>query len=64
MSTKPVSISGSTPPTLQIAKTDATCGSNNGIITATATGGSGQYSYSIDGINYQAANVFNNLPAR
>jgi gliding motility-associated-like protein/uncharacterized repeat protein (TIGR01451 family) len=39
------------------------CGSNNGTITITATGGTTPLQYSIDGINWQLSNTFNNLPA-
>jgi large repetitive protein len=39
------------------------CGANNGQITITATGGTAPLQYSIDNINWQASNVFTNLPA-
>ena len=42
---------------------DAKCGLGNGSITATGTSGATPYSYSIDGVNFQQSNVFNNLPA-
>ena len=54
-------ITGSIPPTIQIAKIDPTCGTNNGMITATAAGGVAPYQYSIDNINWSAGNSFNNL---
>ncbi|MBP6872605.1 MAG: gliding motility-associated C-terminal domain-containing protein [Bacteroidales bacterium] len=44
-----------------VAKTDATCGLNNGTITITATGVGGTMEYSIDGVNWQTSNEFNNL---
>jgi gliding motility-associated-like protein len=45
-----------------ITNTSATCGANNGTITINASGGSGNYEYSIDGgLNYQASNLFTNL---
>jgi len=44
--------------------TNTTCGYNNGTITVTgATGGDGTYTYSLDGVNYQASNIFSNLPS-
>jgi gliding motility-associated-like protein len=39
----------------------ASCAGNDGSITATGTGGTTPYQFSIDGINYQSANVFSNL---
>ncbi|MEP6699944.1 MAG: gliding motility-associated C-terminal domain-containing protein [Bacteroidota bacterium] len=40
--------------------TTASCnGGNDGIITVTANGGNSTYQYSIDGINFQASNIFN-----
>ncbi len=39
----------------------SSCGTNNGIITVTATGGAAPLQYSIDGVTYQAGNVFNGL---
>ncbi|NJN77676.1 MAG: hypothetical protein HC803_04550, partial [Saprospiraceae bacterium] len=40
------------------------CGTNNGTITVTATGGSGTLEYSKDnGVTWQASNVFNSLAA-
>ncbi|MET0466240.1 MAG: gliding motility-associated C-terminal domain-containing protein [Chitinophagaceae bacterium] len=42
--------------------TSTTCaGLNNGSISVAATSGSGPYQYSINNINWQASNVFNNL---
>ena len=42
--------------------TNSSCGSNNGQILITATGGTGPYQYSIDGGNtYQSTGTFSNL---
>lgn len=51
------------PQTLTAAIVHAACGLNNGTITATASGGTGARQYSLDGTNYQASTVFNNVPA-
>jgi hypothetical protein len=48
--------------TINATKTDASPNISNGTITAIASGGSG-FSYSIDGINYQASGSFSNLAA-
>ncbi len=48
---------------LSAAATNATCnGGNDGVITATATGGNGGLQYSINGTNFQAGNTFNVAP--
>ena len=49
--------------TIGITKTDATTGQNNGSITATASGSGNNYTYSLDGVNFQAINRFENLAA-
>jgi len=41
--------------------TNATSGNTNGTITVTANGGIAPYQYSIDGINFQASNIFTGL---
>lgn len=37
------------------------CGQTNGRLTVQTTGGSGTLTYSLDGLNYQSSNVFDNL---
>lgn len=45
------------------ANTNASCdGGNDGVIDVTATGGNGNYQYSIDGTNFQSSNLFNVAP--
>lgn len=43
--------------------TNASVGNSNGSATINVTGGTGQYSYSLDGITYQSSNTFNDLAA-
>jgi gliding motility-associated-like protein len=50
-------------PQLSIILTDETCGSGNGVISLSTTGGTPPYTFSIDGNNFQASGQFNNLPA-
>lgn len=53
-----------TVPSVTAVSTNPTaCGSNNGSITITGSGGTAPLQYSIDGINWQTSNAFNNLPA-
>ena len=61
-----VNIVNSNGPLLTFTKTDATCGSNTGTVTATATGGTAPYQYSISGVvsySYQLGNFFTGLVA-
>jgi hypothetical protein len=42
--------------------TNTTCGENNGVITIVSeAGGTGVYEYSLDGTNWVATNIFNNM---
>ncbi len=50
-------------PVVTATETDAACNQNTGTITATGSNGTAPYQYSIDGINFQSSNVFNNLSA-
>jgi len=45
------------------ANTNASNGQSDGSFTASATGGSGGYEYSIDGTNFQSSGIFSNLAA-
>ena len=49
--------------TVSVASTPASCGNNNGSITATGSGGALPYQFSVDGINFQPGNVFTGLSA-
>ena len=56
-----VSIANISGATVTGIATDATCSSSNGTITATGAGGTTPYRYSIDGTNFQPANIFTGL---
>lgn len=46
-----------------IASIEATCGLDDGKITISANGGSGDFMYSINGSDFQSSNIFENLGA-
>jgi hypothetical protein len=48
-------------PAIAISVANETCGDDNGSITANGSDGVNPYNYSIDGTNFQASNIFNNL---
>lgn len=50
------------PEVATLTTSNATCGDDNATITASATGGTTPYEYSIDGITYQTGGTFTNLP--
>jgi|GEM_PF-561857 len=58
-----VIILGTSGATVTAVATAASCGQANGSLTETASGGSAPYQFSVDGINFQASNVFTGLPA-
>lgn len=49
---------------LDLISTPAGCKEANGTVTATASGGKAPFLYSMDGVNYQASNVFTGLAAQ
>ncbi|NOT51064.1 MAG: T9SS type B sorting domain-containing protein [Chitinophagaceae bacterium] len=57
----PAVVAAIPPPTISNATTQATCNLNNGTITATPSGGTAPYQYSIDGVNFQPSNIFAGL---
>ena len=62
INTTGITVNNSAAPTVAAAISSATCGNANGTITVTATGGAAPMQYSIDGINFQASNIFTGLP--
>ncbi len=48
-------------PVVTAVGSNATCGSDNGLITATGSGGVAPYQFSLDGVHFQTGNIFSNL---
>jgi hypothetical protein len=61
--TEPNQCSGVTIVVTNTVSGNTPCGPANGSISAAATGGTGAYTFSRDGINFQASGTFNNLSA-
>ena len=59
----PVTVLNLLAPAITATASPATCGANDGTITAEATGGTGALNYSINGVTFQASNVFTGLAA-
>ncbi len=59
--TTTVSVTNTSGLTLAVSTIVSSCSINNGIITATATGGVAPLQYSINGVVYQAGNIFTGL---
>ena len=58
----PITVSNTAGALVTATSSNATCGNNNGKITAIANGGTAAYQYSINGgASYQNANIFTNL---
>ena len=60
-STATVTIINSNGPAVSFTSTNADCGNNNGTITASSTGGTAPYTYSINGVTFQNNNFFTGL---
>ncbi len=58
-----VTLAGAPVPAVTATALPATCNTNNGIITATGTGGIAPLEYSLNGTVFQASNIFTNLAA-
>ncbi|MBS0424958.1 MAG: hypothetical protein JSR71_11195, partial [Proteobacteria bacterium] len=58
-----VTVSSTNGPALTATTISSSCNASNGSITATASGGTPAYQYSIDGFTFQASNIFTGLPA-
>lgn len=58
-----ITLAAAAPLTGTFTKNDPACGGPTGSITVNISNGTGPYQYSLDNINFQAANTFNGLTA-
>lgn len=59
--TTTVTVGNTNAPTVTAVSTASVCSSNSGTITITATGGVTPYTYSVNGVTFQASNLFTAL---
>jgi hypothetical protein len=60
-STISVTVGSTNGPSVTVSAASSSCGTSNGTITATGSGGSGSLQYSINGFTYQVSNIFTGL---
>lgn len=63
ITTQTIIVPATNGPTISASQTPGSCGISNGTISATASGGSGAYNYSLNGGAYQASGIFTGLAA-
>lgn len=63
MNSKEITLDNQSPPAVEAITLSAACGIANGSVTATGSGGTAPYEYSIDAFTFKTGNVFSNLAA-